>query len=119
MKRGGPLKRRAPLGVSRSPQPRRRKPLPPVSAKRKAENEIRWRAKADYLATHLHCEMCGKPFSHYLQPDIHERLSRARGGSITDPNNFVALCRPCHSHITRHPAWAEANGWALKSGANA
>lgn len=95
---------------------RPRKPIAPKSEKRKAVEHERWRAKADYLAEHQFCEMAGsmcvgRPL------DIHERLSRGRGGSITDPANFVALCRPCHDHVTRNPTWAEDNGWALKTGA--
>lgn len=46
--------------------------------------------------------------------DLHELLSRARGGSITDPENVRAVCRGCHDYITRNPAWAEANGWSVK-----
>jgi hypothetical protein len=55
------------------------------------------------------CERCQSAPSE----DIHERLSRARGGSITDLANLVAVCRPCHSWITTHPKDAEAEGWAL------
>lgn len=49
--------------------------------------------------------------------DVHERLSRARGGSITDERHghMVALCRACHDWITTHPAEAEAMRWALPS----
>jgi hypothetical protein len=49
--------------------------------------------------------------------DVHERLSRARGGSIVDERHghMVALCRGCHDWITTHPAEAEAARWALPS----
>lgn len=49
--------------------------------------------------------------------DVHERLSRARGGSITDERHghMVTLCRACHDWITTHPAEAEAMRWALPS----
>lgn len=46
--------------------------------------------------------------------DIHELKSRARGGSITDLDNLVALCRSCHSWVTQNPAQAKEQGW-LKS----
>lgn len=107
--------RRTRLRRNRQWQPKRR-PLPPKSAKRIAEDEIRRGARAEYLALQQWCEMCGRPWGPYNQPEIHERLSRARGGSITNPNNFVALCHEDHALITREPAWAEAEGWALKTG---
>lgn len=47
--------------------------------------------------------------------DPHELLSRARGGSITDPFNVVPLCRPCHDWVTEHPAEAEEQGWSRPS----
>lgn len=47
--------------------------------------------------------------------DVHERLTRARGGSIYDPDNCVALCRPCHRYITDNPKWSDEEGWTLNS----
>lgn len=40
--------------------------------------------------------------------DAHEVLTRARGGSITDPANIIPVCRPCHRLITTEPALADA-----------
>lgn len=45
--------------------------------------------------------------------DVHELKTRARGGSITELSNCIALCRGCHSWITEHPAWATAKGFML------
>jgi len=47
--------------------------------------------------------------------DIHELKSRARGGSITEIDNLVALCRPCHTWITEHPKEAAQQGWLKHS----
>ena len=47
--------------------------------------------------------------------DIHELKSRARGGSITDIENLVALCRNCHNWTTTHPKEAHEQGWLLQS----
>jgi len=58
------------------------------------------------------CERCHKQRA----TEIHERLSRARGGDILDENNCVALCSFCHHMITIHPQMAEEEGWSLKSG---
>ena len=45
----------------------------------------------------------------------HEILSRARGGSITDPKNVIGVCRPCHSWITTHPKQATELGFLRHS----
>lgn len=116
MKRGGQLIRRRRL-EARKPWRPTRAPLPAKSAKREAEDRVRFRLKSEYIAGHQWCEMCGLPWNEFRQPDIHERFAAGRGGSRVEVANFVALCRSCHDHVTRNPAWAEANGWALKTGA--
>jgi hypothetical protein len=49
--------------------------------------------------------------------DVHERLSRARGGRILDPvqSHAMTVCRPCHNWITTHPAQAADRRLALPS----
>lgn len=42
--------------------------------------------------------------------DLHEIVSRARGGSIVDPENVVPLCREHHRWVTEHPLEAEKLG---------
>ena len=81
-----------------------------VSLKRELENRKRRRVIAELYAESPWCARCGRAS---LMLDGHELLSRARGGSITNPDNIVLLCRPCHSHITTHPDVAELEGWAL------
>lgn len=51
------------------------------------------------------CVNCGRPAD-----DAHELLSRARGGSLTDPANVVAICRQCHIFATEHPLEAGEMG---------
>ena len=46
--------------------------------------------------------------------DIHEPLTRGRGGSITDEDNQVPGCRPCHTYITDTPE--SQLGWAYERG---
>ena len=46
--------------------------------------------------------------------DVHEIVPRSAGrfsGSITDPENCVAVCRGCHDHIHNNANWAMENGW--------
>jgi hypothetical protein len=57
------------------------------------------------------CERCGMNPS----DDVHEIVSRARGGSIVDRANLAALCRGCHVFITEHPAAAEREGFSAPS----
>ena len=47
--------------------------------------------------------------------DVHEIKTRARGGSITDPDNCLALCRWCHAFITAHPAFSDEWGFTVHS----
>lgn len=47
--------------------------------------------------------------------EVHEVLTRARGGSIIDRDNVVALCHNCHAFITTNPLWSQRNGWMLSS----
>lgn len=42
--------------------------------------------------------------------DLHEIVSRARGGSIVDPENVVPLCREHHRWVTEHPLEAAELG---------
>jgi hypothetical protein len=49
--------------------------------------------------------------------ELHEPMTRARdprAETILDPDNSVAICRPCHDWIHAHPAEAEKLG-LLKS----
>jgi hypothetical protein len=45
-----------------------------------------------------------------LAVDLHEPLTRARGGSILDPDNTVAVCRSCHEWVHDHPKAATKVG---------
>lgn len=50
--------------------------------------------------------------------DVHELLTRGRGGSITDADNCIAICRPCHDWIGRNPALAEDLGLLIATKEN-
>jgi 5-methylcytosine-specific restriction endonuclease McrA len=63
------------------------------------------------LEAHPMCQRCTQCRS----SEVHEIKSRARGGSITDPDNVAALCHECHAWITTHPAAAHAEGWLKHS----
>ncbi len=51
---------------------------------------------------------CIRPGCTRLADDVHEPLTRGRGGDITDPDNAAPLCRTDHDEITfgGDPQWA-------------
>jgi len=112
LRRGKALERRVPLQGG-SP-PKRRTPLRPGSIKRQRETRERRRMiEAKYGTGPVVCEV---PWCTNLATDPHEPLTRARGGSITDPDNVRAVCPPCHQVITdRQPAWAYRLGFLVHS----
>lgn len=87
--------------------------LRPVSRKRAAEiRERRTMLQAKYPDRPL----CEVPYCNRFAHDAHEPLTRARGGSITDPGNVKAVCRPHHDEITfEEPEWAYELGFLVHS----
>ncbi len=71
----------------------------------------RRRLVAQLLGEREVCEKCHDAPA----TEVHEVLTRARGGSILDPNNCRCLCWECHSWITEHPAESLADGWVRSS----
>ena len=61
------------------------------------------------LLAESNCQRCGG-----RSEVVHEKLTRARGGSITDPDNCVVLCNPCHAWVHAHPRQAAEDGWLLR-----
>lgn len=90
----------------------KRSRINPVSKKRQAENVIRKRLRNRLLEERPWCEARIKGCTR-VATDLHEIMTRARGGSITDENNILCLCRNCHAFITVEPAWSEANGFTV------
>jgi hypothetical protein len=104
----------------------------PVSKKRAAENRARRAMVAELYPERPLCIVyelaaggaegipakvlaaCGR-----WADDVHEPLTRARGGSITDENNQAPPCRPCHTTLTDDPdselGWAYALGLLVHS----
>ena len=67
-----------------------------------------------YLAAHTRCEFVNVEQCNYPATEVHEPLTRARGGAIDDPANMLGVCGWHHQYIHAHPAWSEAYGY-LKS----
>jgi len=115
MKRTAMPQRSVPLahgnGLERGAELERRTPLRAVSAKRQAENRLRRKVVVELFPER---PMCAKPGCVRFADDVHEPLTRARGGSITDPANMAPLCRECHDAVTFRPD--SELGWAYEIG---
>ncbi len=110
VKRGKPPQRKTELKRGKrlergSAELKRSGPLRPVSKKRQRENRER-RAMVNERWPGGVRPRCIVPWCTNLADDLHEPLTRARGGSITDPDNTVPVCRRCHDEIGAEPAWA-------------
>ena len=82
-----------------------------MSDKRRKVSVTRRKFVADILSKRTRCEAGGLVRSRDLDhrcfgysTDVHEVLTRARGGDILDPENVRAICRRCHDWIHDHPA---------------
>lgn len=111
LERRTPLKRGGPLPRSSTLKPR-------SAARERAYRgpDGRRALVARMLAEHPVCQVQWVCRGARAQ-DVHERLSRARGGNILDPvqAHMVTACRPCHDRVTTHPAEATFRRMLLPS----
>src|ERR1035438_1328174 len=106
--RRSPLRARTPLAKS---APARGKPLRQVSKKRAKENRVRAAVIAGLYPERPRCDCgCGR-----LADDVHEILSRARGGSITDGANFAGVAPVCHNATTDEAPFGYELGLSVHS----
>ena len=109
MSRGSGLQR---TGTLTTGQPLQRgKQLRPVSAKRAAENR---RRRAVIAVLYPDRPLCSVPWCPDWADDIHEPLTRGRGGAIDHADNMRPLCRSCHDVVTFTPE--SELGWAYDLG---
>lgn len=94
----------------------KRTPLRRMSKKRKAQIPLRKKVIEEVMDRDRGlCQAALPGLCRVQASDVHEILTRARGGSILDPDNCIALCRPCHSWITDHPGWSRDHGFMISS----
>ena len=86
--------------------------ISPVSKKRQQLNGLRRGFVKQILQERMACE-CRLQGCTWYPTDVHEIKTRARGGSIIDPENVLALCRNCHTFITENPSWALETGFVV------
>jgi hypothetical protein len=89
----------------------RRTPIAPVSQKRIRENRERAVVVSGMrLAAGGRCARCGRTG---LPVRGHERLARAHGGDIVNPD--CVLCDPCNGWCEDNPPVAAWTGWKLST----
>ena len=129
MPRGKPLSRGELAGTQHhlsrlAPLDRRpRKPLPLMSAKRRAELPRRAEVRREVLerdgtcvAAGLVLEVaCASPNPDRPRLEVDEIAGRGRGGDWLDPDNCQALCQAHHDWKGAHPEQAEALGLTRKA----
>ena len=87
----------------------KRTPLRKVSKKRQEELSEYSKLRKAHLSQFPTCVVCEeRPAT-----DIHHRHSRGNGGSFVDPDNFLGVCRKCHTMIHEQPSKARENGWLV------
>jgi len=115
-----PLRRKKPLNAGQSSATKR-----PIARRSKKMQQIyveRRKLVKEMLEANPLCEG-GELIWHFdtahrctrTTTEVHEILTRARGGSILDRSNCVALCHSCHAWITEHPKEAHAMGMMKNS----
>ncbi len=108
--------------MKRTPLKRSIKPIRQRSKKMIKLMEVRGPLRAEILEERSWCERClivkstiygsrslTPPYHRSTQ--VHELLTRARGGDITDKANCVALCDECHRWIHNNSEAATRDGW--------
>ena len=90
----------------------RRRRVRPMSDKRRAELAARRECREVVLERDGGCVAARHGVAGACRGalEVHEIVTRARGGSITDPSNCVALCGEHHEWVTGHPAEAHTVG---------
>ena len=106
--------------IKRTPLKRSTKPIRSRSKKTEKIYVKRRKFVAEFLEKHPWCQRCYEAFPETQSfvnrsTEVHEVISRARGGDILEEDNCRALCHECHMWIHAHPRQATLDGW-LKSG---
>lgn len=90
-----------------------------VSAKRRKLGRARKLTReAVYRRADGQCEICIPGVCEFSGGQVHELRTRARGGSITDPDNTRLSCAQCHAWVHEHPIEAAARGLLISASSN-
>lgn len=89
---------------------RRKRAMPRVSSRRKAEMVVYGRDRRFFLILHPLCEACPRTGNlMHLSCDIHHTCGRT-GKNYLDQSTWLAVCRRCHSWIHENKSKARALG---------
>lgn len=90
-----------------------KKSLQPRSAKMKEIYKARSVFVKEFLDLNPFCEARWDNNCYIKSVDVHEVLPRSAGGKIVDTkwDNFMAVCRYCHTMITDNPEEAHKRGY--------
>ena len=83
------------------------KKIKPRSSKRAQEERSYSVLRKLFLENHKRCERCGSPAT-----DVHHKAGRI-GKMLLFIKYWMAICRPCHDHITKYSKEAIEQGWSL------
>src|SRR5687767_8919820 len=93
-----------------------RKPLRPMSAKRRKAQAERRRNMLAAFGENPRCQaMYFSPDCKGWADDAHEPRMRSRGADPTDPAQAIPVCRECHRRIHAEPALATRFGLLIPS----
>lgn len=83
-------------------------PIRKRSAKMAKSDTEYFRLKKTYMERYPICEVRG---CRNVSTDLHHK--KGRGIHYTDPEYFMAVCRPCHNRFDTETKWAMDNGYVL------
>jgi len=91
----------------------KRSRINPVSKKRQKLNVTRRLFVRRLLEERPNCEAQIHGVCSNWSTDVHEILTRGRGGDFLLEDNCLALCRRCHTFITENPAFSNEHGFTI------
>jgi len=62
------------------------------------KRQITEEEKISCFAKHSTCEMCGRKFKDYKEPEYHHKIMHVEGGKSNE-KNIIVLCSKCHDKI--------------------
>lgn len=91
------------------PEKKKRKRIPQMSEKMKADNKKYLKARTNFLSLNLVCqfEKCTNKAT-----QVHHRKGRI-GSLLINENYFMAVCSTCHQIIEENPEYAKEKGYSV------
>lgn len=106
--------------MKRTEMKRSTKPMAKRSAKAKARyagTDGKGEGRRDFVRRILderpECEVALPQWCDRQATEVHEKLRRSAGGSITDDANVLAVCHWCHQWVHANPAMSLKKGWLV------